>query len=186
MDRPGAMALDLCCGTGDLAVCLAAKAPTIGVDFCRPMLALGSEKVGKTAYPVQLVEGDALRVPAADETFDVVTIAFGLRNLESFERGLREIHRLLRRGGRAAVLEFSHPVMPVFRGLFGFYFRRILPRLGNAISRSGFAYNYLHDSVEEFPCQEKLAGMMRSVGFSNVSYYNLSGGIAALHTGDRK
>ena len=132
-----------------------------------------------------LVEGDALRVPAADEAFDVVTIAFGLRNLESIEGGLREIYRLLKVGGRAAVLEFSRPVMPVFRGLFNYYFTRILPILGNAVSGSGFAYQYLPESVEKFPHQEALANMMRAVGFSNVSYYNLSGGIAALHLGDK-
>lgn len=183
--RPDAVALDLCCGTADLVVALGARIPTIGLDFCRPMLASGSDKLSDCICPVMLVESDALKVPALDETFDVVTIAFGLRNLESVEAGLTEIYRLLKRGGRAAVLEFSRPVIPVFRGLFNYYFTRILPRLGNAVSGSSFAYQYLPQSVQEFPNQESLAELMRGVGFSNVSYYNLSGGIAALHLGDK-
>lgn len=183
--RPDAIALDLCCGTADLAIALGARVPTLGLDFCRPMLARGSDKLSGYACPVMLVEGDALKVPALDETFDIVTIAFGLRNLESAEEGLREIYRLLKSGGRAAVLEFSRPVIPVFRGLFNYYFTRILPLLGNAVSGSGFAYQYLPESVQDFPHQEALADLMRGVGFSNVRYYNLSGGVAALHLGDR-
>ena len=138
------------------------------------------------AVQVHLVEGDALRIPAADETFGVVTIAFGLRNLESVEEGLSEIYRVLRREGRAAVLEFSHPRTPVFRGLFNLYFTRLLPRIGGAISGSRFAYQYLPDSVREFPDQGRLRAMMEAVGFSRVRYYNLFGGVAALHLGDKK
>jgi len=183
---PGVMALDLCCGTADLSIELAELAPTIGLDFCHPMLKVGVRKARVAASPVQLVEGDALQVPSADETFEVVTIAFGLRNLESVEGGLKEIYRVLKRGGRAAVLEFSHPRIPVFRGLFDFYFTRLLPRIGNAISGSRFAYQYLPDSVKGFPDQEALAAMMRAVGFSNIKYYNLFGGVAALHLGDKQ
>lgn len=185
LSRPDAIALDLCCGTADLSVALAARVPTLGVDFCRPMLIRGSDKLSGCACPVMLVEGDALKVPSPDGAFDVVTVAFGLRNLESVEGGLKEIYRLLKIGGRAAVLEFSRPVIPVFRGLFNYYFTRILPRLGNAVSGSGFAYSYLPESVQEFPDQDALVGLMRGVGFSNVTYYNLSGGIAALHLGDK-
>jgi demethylmenaquinone methyltransferase/2-methoxy-6-polyprenyl-1,4-benzoquinol methylase len=186
LTRPDAIALDLCCGTADLTAELGARVSTIGLDFCRPMLDRGSDKLSSCACPVILVEGDALRVPALDESFDVITIAFGLRNLESVEAGLREIYRLLKRGGRAAVLEFSRPVVPVVRSLFNYYFTRILPKLGNAVSGSTFAYQYLPESVQEFPHQEALADLMRAVGFSNVSYYNLSGGITALHLGDKK
>jgi demethylmenaquinone methyltransferase/2-methoxy-6-polyprenyl-1,4-benzoquinol methylase len=185
LTRPGALALDLCCGTADLSLELGAIANTLGVDFCHPMLKLGLDKVRAAKLPIALVEGDALRVPVADESFDVVTMAFGLRNLESVERGLREIHRLLKRGGRAAVLEFSRPQVPIFRGLFHFYFTRILPRVGNAVSGSRFAYQYLPESVLAFPDQKRLATMMQTVGFSGVSYYNLFGGVAALHVGDK-
>jgi demethylmenaquinone methyltransferase / 2-methoxy-6-polyprenyl-1,4-benzoquinol methylase len=186
LNRPGARALDLCCGTADLSIGLAGLAPTVGMDFCHPMLAIGRGKVETSGRRVELVEADALRVPVGDESFDVVTMAFGLRNLESTELGLAEILRLLAPGGRAAILEFSHPTMPVFRGLFNFYFTKVLPRIGNAVSGSSFAYRYLPDSVLRFPDQPQLASMMRAVGFSNVRYYNLFGGVAALHIGDRQ
>ncbi|MEK6301052.1 MAG: bifunctional demethylmenaquinone methyltransferase/2-methoxy-6-polyprenyl-1,4-benzoquinol methylase UbiE [Acidobacteriota bacterium] len=183
--EPGSKALDLCCGTAELSIALAALAPTVGVDFCHPMLEIGLKKLQARALPVELVEGDALMCPMGDERFDVVTMAFGLRNLESVSAGLREVFRLLKPGGRAAVLEFSHPQMPVFRSLFHFYFTRVLPRIGNAVSGSSFAYRYLPDSVLAFPDQNELAQTMRAVGFSSVRYYNLAGGIAAVHLGDK-
>ena len=183
--RPGAVALDLCCGTAELSLELGALAPTFGVDFCHPMLQLGLSKVRRTPRPVELVEGDALNVPFADSMFDVVTVAFGLRNLEGTEAGLREILRLLKPGGRGAVLEFSRSQVPVFRNLFQFYFTRLLPRIGNAVSGSSFAYQYLPDSVQEFPDQKELAALMQAVGFSDVRYYNLFGGVASLHLGNK-
>ena len=183
---PQALALDLCCGTGDLALELGRLAETCGVDFCHPMLRISLPKVAASPRAVSIIEGDALRVPFADGSFDVITIGFGLRNLESVEAGLREIHRLLKPGGRAAVLEFSRPVLPVFRQLFQFYFLKILPRIGNAVSGSSFAYQYLPESVRGFPDQQRLAAMMRAVGFSGVTYYNLFGGVAAVHVGDKR
>lgn len=183
--RPGALALDLCCGTADLSLELGAFASTFGVDFCHPMLRLGLRKIRRATHPIELVEGDALNVPFADSIFDVVTVAFGLRNLESTEAGLREIYRLLRARGRCAVLEFSRPQLPVFRNLFQLYFTRLLPRIGNAVSGSSFAYQYLPDSVQAFPDQNELAALMRAVGFSDVRYYNLFGGVASLHLGDK-
>jgi demethylmenaquinone methyltransferase/2-methoxy-6-polyprenyl-1,4-benzoquinol methylase len=186
LQRPGAVALDLCCGTADLSIELAGLAQTVGLDFCHPMLKIGLEKVRAAKRPVYLAEGDALHVPMADESFDVVTMAFGLRNLESVNGGLMEIYRLLKPQGRGAILEFSRPQIPVFRHLFQFYFMKLLPRIGNAISGSNFAYQYLPESVQQFPEQKRLAEMMKSVGFSNVRYYNLFGGVAALHLGDKK
>ena len=183
--KDGAVALDLCCGTADLSLELGGRVPTLGMDFCHPMLTLGLKKVRSAGLPITLVEADALHVPVAEGIFDVVTMGFGLRNLETAEGGLREIHRVLRRGGRCAILEFSSPVVPLFRGLFHFYFTRILPRIGNAVSRSGFAYQYLPDSVKAFPNQEGLMRLMQKVGFSNVRYYNLFGGVAAVHLGDK-
>jgi demethylmenaquinone methyltransferase / 2-methoxy-6-polyprenyl-1,4-benzoquinol methylase len=186
LNRPGASALDLCCGTADLALELGALVHTVGVDFCHPMLRIGLGKVRASKLPIELAEGDALQVPMADESFDVVTMAFGLRNLESVEGGLQEIYRLLKPRGRGAILEFSHPQIPVFRHLFQFYFMKLLPRIGNAISGSNFAYQYLPESVQQFPGQKRLAEMMKTVGFSNVGYYNLFGGVAALHLGDKR
>jgi demethylmenaquinone methyltransferase/2-methoxy-6-polyprenyl-1,4-benzoquinol methylase len=149
------------------------------------MLRIGLNKTPKARPDIYFVEGDAMCTPFPSQSFDAVTIGFGLRNLEDIEAGLAEIYRLLRRGGRAAILEFSHPTIPVLSGIFRFYFRRILPRIGNAISRSSFAYRYLPESVEAFPDQAGLAVLLRSVGFSSVEYYNLTGGIAALHIGTR-
>lgn len=185
LSRPGATVLDLCCGTGDLLFELAPKAEACGLDFCHPML-LGAAKksTSKTRTPT-IVEGDALTTPFASEQFDAVTIAFGLRNLDSVRGGLAEIYRLLKPGGRAAILEFSKPVVPVFRNFFELYFRHVLPRIGGAVSGSSYAYRYLHDSVADFPNQQSLASLMRDVGFSDVTYYNLTGGIAALHLGSR-
>lgn len=183
--RPGAVALDLCCGTADLSLELGALAPTFGVDFCHPMLELGLKKVRKAERPIELIEADALSVPFADSMFDVVTVAFGLRNVDGTTAGLREIYRLLKPGGRGVVLEFSRPQVPIFRSLFQFYFTRLLPRIGNAVSGSSFAYQYLPDSVQAFPDQKELAALMRTVGFSDVRYYNLFGGVASLHYGDK-
>ena len=184
--RPDAVALDLCCGTADLTLELARHARVVGCDFCHPMLVIGREKVReRRAAQASLAEGDALRLPFAEARFDAVTIAFGLRNLESVEGGLAEIFRVLKSGGRAAVLEFSRPVVPLFRQAFEFYFHRVLPRIGALVSGSGDAYSYLPASVRAFPDQVRLAEMMREAGFTNVRYHNLSGGIAALHLGDR-
>ena len=186
LGQPDAIALDLCCGTGDLALELADRARVVGCDFCHPMLVLGREKITERAVArASLTEGDALRLPFEDSCFNVVTIAFGLRNLADVERGLAEIFRVLKPGGRAAILEFSRPVYPVLREVFQFYFHHILPRLGGLLSGSSFAYRYLPNSVRNFPAQSRLAEMMKAVGFKNVSYDNLSGGIAAVHVGDR-
>ncbi|MEN3333064.1 MAG: demethylmenaquinone methyltransferase / 2-methoxy-6-polyprenyl,4-benzoquinol methylase [Blastocatellia bacterium] len=185
LQQPQALALDLCCGTGDLALALGRLVETCGVDFCHPMLKISLPKVCASPRTISIIEGDALSAPFADASFDVVTMAFGLRNLESVEGGLQEILRLLKPGGRAAILEFSRPVMPLFRHFFQFYFMNILPRIGNAVSGSSFAYQYLPESVRQFPDQQRLAASMRAVGFSSVTYYNLFGGVAAVHVGDK-
>ena len=183
----GARVLDVACGTGDLALALATagEAQVVGLDFCRPMLEIARRKADAVSRAVPFVEGDALRLPFADESFDVVTIAFGLRNLSGVEEGLRELLRVLKAGGRVAVLEFSSPVVPGVRALFGFYFRRVLPGIGGLISGSRGAYEYLPDSVSRFPDQKRLAELMRGAGFEGVEYRNLTGGIAALHTATR-
>ena len=184
----GAVALDVACGTGDLSLALAEKtgARVIGTDFCRPMLEIAARKAAAAnASEIPFVEGDALRLPFADSSFDAVTIAFGLRNLSSVEGGLKELWRVLKPRGRAAILEFSTPVVPGFRAVFKFYFTRVLPAIGGMISGSRGAYEYLPDSVSRFPDQKRLAAMMREAGFEEVEYQNLTGGIAALHLGTR-
>jgi demethylmenaquinone methyltransferase / 2-methoxy-6-polyprenyl-1,4-benzoquinol methylase len=186
LTKPGAIALDLCCGTADLTLQIEEHAYVIGCDFCHPMLVLGNKKiVKKSASNACLTEGDALRLPFAESSFDVVTIAFGLRNLEHVEGGLAEMLRVLKPGGRTAILEFSRPIIPVFRTLFEFYFNAILPRIGRIISGSTTAYQYLPRSVSNFPDQKELSRMMRAVGYLNVHYHNLFGGIVAVHLGER-
>jgi demethylmenaquinone methyltransferase/2-methoxy-6-polyprenyl-1,4-benzoquinol methylase len=181
----GAHALDVACGTGDLSLALVEDSTTqvIGLDFCRPMLDLAAHKSDGRA--IRYVEGDALALPFAEGTFDAVTIAFGLRNLASVEGGLRELLRVLKPGGRVFVLEFSQPVVPGLRGLYQLYFNVVLPRIGGLLSGSRSAYEYLPDSVSRFPDQRRLAGMMREVGFEQVEFENLTGGVAALHQGTR-
>ena len=183
----GTRTLDVACGTGDLSLTLAEAGQTrvTGVDFCRPMLEIARQKAASLEREIPFVEGDALKLPFAAESFDVASIAFGLRNLASVEGGLRELFRVLRPGGRVAILEFSHPVVPGFRALFQFYFTTLLPRIGGVVSGSRGAYEYLPDSVSRFPDQKRLAALMREVGFDEVEYQNLTGGIAALHLGTR-
>ncbi len=188
LSSEGARALDVACGTGDLSLALAERtgARIVGTDFCRPMLEIAARKATATnVTEIPFVEGDALKLPFADSSFDAVSIAFGLRNLSSVEAGLKELWRVLKPTGRAAILEFSTPVVPGFRALFKFYFTRVLPRIGGMISGSRGAYEYLPDSVSRFPDQKRLAEMMREAGFEEVEYKNLTGGIAALHLGTR-
>ncbi|HLL77448.1 MAG TPA: bifunctional demethylmenaquinone methyltransferase/2-methoxy-6-polyprenyl-1,4-benzoquinol methylase UbiE [Pyrinomonadaceae bacterium] len=184
----GARVLDVACGTGDLSFTISDRAEqseVTGLDFCRPMLDVARRKADERNSSIPFVEGDALALPFDDGTFDAVTIAFGLRNLASVERGLAELFRVTKPGGLVCVLEFSRPVVPVLRELFGFYFTRVLPRVGGMVSGSRGAYEYLPDSVTRFPDQARLAEMLRAAGFERVGYRNLTGGIAALHTGTR-
>lgn len=180
-----AKVLDVACGTGDLALTLfeTTGAQVIGSDFCRPMLDIAAQKVTTRGTVVPLVEGDALQLPFLTGAFDAVTIAFGLRNLANTELGLRELLRVLKPGGRLAVLEFSQPVVPGFRAVFRFYFTKLLPWIGGLVSGARGAYQYLPNSVARFPDQKQLAELMNQVGFVEVGYRNLTGGVAALHIG---
>jgi demethylmenaquinone methyltransferase / 2-methoxy-6-polyprenyl-1,4-benzoquinol methylase len=175
--------LDVACGTGDLSIALFENigAGVTGLDFCRPMLERAARKQPRIAF----VEGDALQLPFDKDVFDAVTIAFGLRNLSSVERGLSELQRVLKPNGWAVILDFSKPVVPGFRSLAAAYCTRLLPRIGGLISGSRSAYEYLPDSVSRFPDQETLSTMMSEAGFADVGFENLTGGVAALHTGRR-
>jgi demethylmenaquinone methyltransferase/2-methoxy-6-polyprenyl-1,4-benzoquinol methylase len=179
-----ARVLDVGCGTGDLSIELFENtgAQVTGIDFCGPML-----KLAKTKAPqLQFIEGDALHLPFAEASFDGLTIGFALRNLADVEQGLRELLRVLKPNGHVAILEFSHPANPVFASFVRFYYWRLLPWIGGCVSGSRGAYEYLPDSISKFPDQESLAAMMAAAGFVDVSFENLSGGVAALHIGRRR
>jgi demethylmenaquinone methyltransferase/2-methoxy-6-polyprenyl-1,4-benzoquinol methylase len=181
--------LDLCTGTGDLAIAYdrAAKGsvPIIGADFCHEMLVRAAEKA-KRHPRIRFVEADAQVLPFANDMFQVVTVAFGLRNVTDTDRGLAEMVRVARPGGRIAILEFSKPRNRVFGWLYGFYFRNVLPRLGQLLSRSKEnAYKYLPESALRFPDYELLADKMRSHGLNDVQYRPFTFGIATLYTGTK-
>jgi len=181
--RPGARVLDLCCGTGDLLAALQGRrgGAVWGCDFCRPMLAIARQKV---SAPV-LIEGDAMSLPLPDASLDLITIAFGFRNLTNYRAGLEEMARVLRPGGVAAILEFSQPRGRVFPALYDFYSRHILPVVGGVLSGSRDAYAYLPESVRRFPGVEDLAAQMRAAGFREVAFERMTAGIVALHVGTR-
>lgn len=185
LTRRDAVVLDVACGTGDLSIELQknAAARIIGTDFCRPMLAIAFDKNEKNATKIPYVEADGMNLSFADASFDAVTIAFGLRNFSNWQDGLRELHRVTKKGGQLVILEFSTPVVPGFKQIFNLYFTQILPRVGGAVSGSRGAYEYLPDSVSRFPDQKGLVEMMRKTGFERVEYKNLTGGIAAIHSG---
>jgi demethylmenaquinone methyltransferase/2-methoxy-6-polyprenyl-1,4-benzoquinol methylase len=179
--RPDARVLDICCGTGDLMLALEAErgGPVYGSDFCHPMLTVAQRK----AKGGLLFESDALTLPVAGESLDLITVAFGLRNFTDYRKGLREMLRVLRPGGTAAILEFTQPPNRAFRALYNFYSLHILPVLGGAISGSKDAYTYLPESVRKFPDAPSLAVAMREEGFEDVRFEFMTGGIVALHTG---
>ena len=184
--RPGSVSVDVCCGTGDLAAALARHSAgvVIGTDFCHPMLRRAREKFPRSRG-VFFLEADTLSLPFPDSSLDVVSVAFGFRNLADYGRGLEELRRVLKPEAWLAILEFSRVRWPILGPLFRFYFQHILPRLGTWISGVAGPYQYLPDSVSRFPDQESLAAAMREAGFQNVRYRNFSGGIAALHLGQK-
>lgn len=184
--------LDLCTGTGDLALAYAqatgGRVPIFGADFCHEMLTRADDKARRDApsAPPSFVEADAQRLPFADDMFQLVTVAFGLRNVTDTDRGLREMARVCQPGGRVAVLEFSLPEQPILRSVYGWYFRRVLPRIGQLLARNRqSAYNYLPESVQEFPSGEALAIRMHAAGLGRVEYERLTFGVATLYVGTK-
>jgi demethylmenaquinone methyltransferase/2-methoxy-6-polyprenyl-1,4-benzoquinol methylase len=183
--RPDARVLDLCCGTGDLTLALQAKSGSLvyGSDFCHPMLTAATEKAARRKAKLRLFEADALQLPLASGMFDLVTIAFGFRNLADYGSGLAEMRRLLNRGGTAAILEFTRPPNRLVRAVYETYSERILPVIGGWISGDREAYEYLPDSVRKFPAAPDLAADMRRAGFRNAGFEYLTAGTVALHWG---
>ena len=194
--RPDIHVLDLCCGTGDLTLSLAAEiraaspaspGSIFGGDFAHPMLVRAREKANRAGrrVPVDFLEADALALPFADQSFDLITTAFGFRNLANYSAGLAEFHRVLRPGGWLAILEFTEPENALFGRAYSFYFHNVLPGLGGIVSGSKQAYTYLPGSVARFPKPAELATLMKQSGFVEVDAERWTGGIVALHTGRR-
>ena len=183
--RPDGVYLDLCAGTLDLAATLAREprfsGSVIGADFVVPMLERGKGKASRT----RPVAADALLLPFADRRFDGAMVAFGVRNLADLDAGLGEAHRVLRPGARFVVLEFTTPRFAPLRAAYLFYFRRVLPAIGRAVSKHRDAYTYLPESVLEFPDPDAFARRLGDAGFSDVRYELLSGGICAVHHATR-
>jgi demethylmenaquinone methyltransferase/2-methoxy-6-polyprenyl-1,4-benzoquinol methylase len=195
LSRADALVLDLCCGTGDLAFSLAraGSARIVGADFAHTMLVRAKEKsaalaageIGSIGAPIPFFEADAMRLPFADASFDLVTTAFGFRNLSNYEVGLREIQRVLKPGGTIAILEFTEPPAGLLGGLYRWYFCNVLPKIGGFISGDSAAYSYLPKSVARFFRPPELASLMTAVGYQSVDYRVWTLGIVALHIATR-
>lgn len=183
LDDPAARVLDLCCGTGDLLLALEARrrGPVFGSDFCHPMLTAAQGKIAGKQFRSTLFEADALALPLAGGSLDLITIAFGFRNLANYERGLGELRRVLKPGGLLAILEFSQPTNPVFGAAYRYFSTRILPVIGGWISGSREAYSYLPESISKFPAAEQLTRDMQAAGFARVKFERMSGGSVVLH-----
>jgi demethylmenaquinone methyltransferase/2-methoxy-6-polyprenyl-1,4-benzoquinol methylase len=190
--RGPAPILDLCTGTGDLALAYdraaGGRVPIVAADFCHEMLvrAVGKTRRRRALSRIRYVEADAQRLPFADDQFQISTVAFGLRNVTDPERALAEMVRVTRPGGRVAILEFSRPRHWLFGRLYRFYFRRLLPLVGQLVSRSrDDAYRYLPASVMEFPDGEALAGRLRAHGLREVRWHPFTFGVATLYVGTK-
>lgn len=183
--------LDLAGGTGDIALrFVKAGGPgcrAVICDISREMLAVGRRRIesDKQAGRIDLLEGNAEAIPFADGTFDACTIGFGIRNVTHIDRALAEAFRVLKPGGRFLCLEFSHVDVPMLDRLYDFHSFEIIPRLGTLVAGGADPYRYLVESIRRFPAQEQFAAMLRDAGFARVSYRNLTGGIAAIHSGWR-
>lgn len=188
--RKNLKCLDLACGTGDLTIALA-KAQSVesvtGIDLSSGMIEIGKVKIKdkKLEKKASMQIGDGVEIPTADEIFDVTTVSFGIRNFPDPARSIVNMHRVLVDGGRAMVLEFSIPKNFFFKAIYFFYFRYLLPFVGNLISKHKDAYSYLNKTVEDFAYGEEFAQLMRNAGFKNVRFIELTFGIATLYIGDK-
>ncbi len=183
--------LDLACGTGDLTIALA-KADgvksVLGIDLSKGMIDLGDVKINqrKLSDKASMEIGDGVNIPKPDNSYDVTTVSFGIRNFPDTQESLNNMYRVIKSGGRSMILEFSIPKNPFFKMIYFFYFRYLLPFVGNLISKHKDAYSYLNQTVEDYPYGEEFAEMMRKSGFKNVHFIELTFGIATLYIGDKE
>jgi demethylmenaquinone methyltransferase/2-methoxy-6-polyprenyl-1,4-benzoquinol methylase len=181
---PGLRVLDVCCGTGDLSLLMAhAGAKVVGLDFSEPMLDVAKSR--RADGSVELVQGDAQALPLEDNSFDIVTIGYGLRNLASFETGLREMQRVVRPGGRLLVLDFGKPDNALWRGIYFGYMRIVVPLMGLAFCGSASAYAYILESLKHYPAQRGVAEKMRELGLRNVQVIEFLGGVMSINYAEK-
>lgn len=188
--QKGSKALDVCCGTGDWTIALAKavgeNGEVVGLDFSKNMLKIGEKKLeDHQLEQARLIHGNAMELPFSDHSFDYVTIGFGLRNVPDYDQVLREMYRVLKPGGIAVCLETSQPTMPVFKQLYFFYFRFVMPVFGKLFAKSYKEYSWLQESARDFPDMKTLAKMFEEAGFKKVAYKPYSGGVAAVHIGHK-
>lgn len=188
--RQGERALDLCCGTGDIALALARKGvEVVGLDFSEKMLEVARERRSKTGdmlVKIEFVSGDAQNIPFADNSFDIITIGYGLRNLASWEKGLCEMKRAAKLGARLVALEFGKPENPVWRAIYEGYLRLFSPALGLVFCGDSAAYSYILESLKKYPAQRAVAEKMREIGLENVRVINLFGGAMSINYGEKR
>ncbi|MFD1357991.1 demethylmenaquinone methyltransferase [Fictibacillus halophilus] len=188
--KPGDNCLDVCCGTGEWTFALAEAAGesghVTGLDFSENMLKVGREKLKKRSLPqVAFIHGNAMELPFGDNTFDVVTIGFGLRNVPDYFQALKEMARVVKPGGRVVCLETSHPTVPIFKQIFKFYFTYIMPVFGKLFAKSYQEYSWLQESTEAFLTKDELKDLFQKSGLTEVEVKSYALGAAAMHTGKK-
>ncbi|MBB6452203.1 demethylmenaquinone methyltransferase/2-methoxy-6-polyprenyl-1,4-benzoquinol methylase [Salirhabdus euzebyi] len=186
--KEGSIALDVCCGTGDwtfaLAEAVGREGNVVGLDFSKNMLSVGQSKLEQTDLShVSFIHGDAMNLPFNDNTFDYVTIGFGLRNVPDYLHVLKEMARVVKPGGKVVCLETSQPTMPVFKQLYYFYFKFIMPFFGRIFAKSYNEYAWLHESARDFPDRKALAKLFEEAGLHRIQVKGYTGGVAAMHLG---
>ena len=190
--QPGARALDLCCGTGDVAFALAKEGvKVVGLDFSAPMLAVAQDRGARRSVPArpaanpQFVRGDAMNIPFPDASFDIVTIAYGLRNLAKLEQGLREMWRVAKPGGRLLALDFGKPDHALWRSLYFGYLKAFVPLFGKMFCGDAQTHAYILESLKHYPAQQGVAAKMRELNCANVHVVNLLGGVMSINHGEK-
>jgi demethylmenaquinone methyltransferase/2-methoxy-6-polyprenyl-1,4-benzoquinol methylase len=188
--QPGERALDLCCGTGDLTLALAKRGAYVtGLDFSDPMLQVAKEKsarfVQSSKTKIEFIRGDAQQIPFPDNSFDVLTIGYGLRNLADLDAGLRDMWRVTKPGGRLVALEFGKPANSAWRGIYFSYLKFMLPIFGKIFCGNSAAYAYILESLNHYPTQSAVAAKMTELGWRNVRVLNLIGGVMSIHYAEK-